>query len=272
MDRRDGELSAIRTSALAEHPQLANIAGSQAFADHVAQHHTRGPITRSGDLLLAFACAEGDPRALRIFEDRYRDDVKRAARRHRATGIDPADVYQEVARRAFGPTANALGDPRPGKIAEYSGQGDLRSWVRVVATRIALDLARARRSSERPTDDTAFARLADSEDGPELAYFKQRYRAELRAAIEDGAKRLSDEERTALREHYVDGLSIDEVASRHGVHRATAARRIARARDAMSRFVQAVLVERHGLSGLDLGSIMRLVRSQLSITMERLLG
>lgn len=257
------DLSAIRTSALAEHPQLANIAGSQGFADHVAQHHARGPITRSGDLLLAFACAEGDARALRIFEDRYRDDVKRAARRHRATGVDPADVYQEVARRAFGPTP---------KIAEYSGKGDLRSWVRVVATRIALDLARARRSSERPTDDAAFARLADSEDGPELAYFRQRYRAELRAAIEEGAKRLSDDERAALREHYVDGLSIDEVASRHGVHRATAARRIARARDALSRYVQAILVERYGIAGLDLGSIMRLVRSQLSITMERLLG
>lgn len=243
-----------------------------AFLAHVGRHVAAAgaPVLdaigaiHAGDLLLAFFCAQGDERAIRTFRRRYDEDVLRASRRMRASAMDGDDLAQELARRAFSP-------PSP-KILEYSGRGDLRAWVRVVATRLALDVARIKRSSERPTDATAFRGVADAKDAPERAYLKRLYHAEVRAALEAAARELSPDERTALREHYVLGMSIDDVAAAQGIHRATAARRVQRARQVLAEGVKRVLSERHGLEGRDLASVMNLVRSQMNITMERLLA
>lgn len=67
-------------------------------------------------------------------------------------------------------------------------------------------------------------------------------------------------------------MSIDDVAVAQGVHRATAARRIQRAREALTASVRRILDEQNGLAGRDLVSVMNLARSQMNITMDRLLA
>jgi RNA polymerase sigma-70 factor (ECF subfamily) len=243
-----------------------------AFEAHVARHVSSAGTAaaeigalRAGDLFLACACARGDERAVAIFRERYGADVDRALARVRVASMETQDLSQELARRMLVP-------PDP-KIADYSGRGDLRAWVRVVATRFALDLARLKKNNaERPTDESSFASLPAASDSPELAVFRRLYQQEVKLAIEEAARSLGVEERNALREHYVRGLTVDQIAEVHGIHRATAARRVQRARDVLIASVKATLTARHGLAGRDLVSIMGLVRSQLHVTMDRVLG
>ena len=252
----------------AEHPSLH--VDERVFSEHVARHvgpaadiaTTLGAL-RSGDLYLACACAQGSERAIAVFHERYGGDVRRALARVRA--MDADDLEQELARRMFvGPGA---------KIPDYSGHGDLRAWARIVATRFALDIARVKKNSaERPTEESGFASLPSTSDSPELALFRRHYQQEVKRAIEDAASSLAAEERNALREHYVRGLTVDQIAVAHGIHRATAARRVQRAREALIAAVKATLEARHGLAGRDLASVMGLVRSQFHLSIDRVLA
>lgn len=241
-----------------------------AFLRHLARH-TEGDVTaiasvRGADLWLAHRCRLGDAQALALFHARYDDDIRRALKGVRVVGMDVDDLAQELARRMF------VG-PEP-KIAEYSGRGDLRAWVRIVATRLSLDLVRIKKNTaDTPTEDSKFGTLAISAQAqPDEAYFRHAYRKEVKEAIERAAKSLDPEERNALREHYARGLSVDQIAAIHGIHRATAARRVQRARESLIAAVKRILDEDHGLRGRDLVSVMGLVRSQLHLTMDRVLG
>ena len=255
----------------AEHPSL--VVDERVFGAHVERHvggsgadiATAVGALRSGDLYLACACAQGDERAIGVFRESYGADVRRALARVRVAAMDPDDLDQELARRMFvGPGA---------KIADYSGHGDLRAWARIVATRFALDIARVKKNSaERPTEASAFASLPAASDSPELALFRRHYQQEVKRAIEDAARSLDAEERNALREHYVRGLTVDQIAVVHGIHRATAARRVQRAREALIAAVKATLEQRHGLAGRDLASVMGLVRSQFHLSIDRVLA
>jgi RNA polymerase sigma-70 factor (ECF subfamily) len=160
--------------------------------------------------------------------------------------------------------------PSP-KIAEYGGMGDLRAWLRVVATRTALDLVRAQRRVERPTADDDILAVPAPGDDPDLAYLKSVYGNEVARAIEEAAKELSPEERNVLREHYAQGLTIDQIGAVHGIHRATAARRVERAREQLAANARRILGERLGVSDSELDSVMRLVQSEMRISFKRVL-
>lgn len=253
-------------AARAEHPSLT--VSEDAFRDHVTRHADEaGELEgmRAGDLFLACACACGDERAVAIFRERYASDIDRALARVRVGAMDTEDLAQELARRMLVPPA--------AKIADFSGRGDLRAWVRVVATRFALDIARLKKNGvERPVEESHFAAMPAASDSPDIAFFRRHYKEQVKVAIEDAARSLAAEERNALREHYVRGLTVDQIAEVHGIHRATAARRVQRAREVLVDAVKKILADRHGLEGRDLASVMGLVRSQLQITMDRVLA
>lgn len=274
-------LAGILASIGSEGPR--DPAAVRAFFTHLARHlgGSGAPITeasiasvRAPDLWLAFRCASNDEAAMREFHARYREDIRRALAGVRVVGMDVEDLAQELARRMF------VGEEP--KIAEYSGRGDLRAWVRIVATRFSLDMARSKKNTaDTPTDTTRFdaitsgaAALGSSSlgDAPDQAYFRRLYRKEVASAIELGLRELDAEERNALREHYARGLSVDQMAAVHGIHRATAARRVQRARESLVASVKRILDERHGLRGRELVSVMGLVRSQLHLTMDRVLA
>jgi RNA polymerase sigma-70 factor (ECF subfamily) len=56
------------------------------------------------------------------------------------------------------------------------------------------------------------------------------------------------------------------------VHRATAARRVERARELLCDGTRAELAARIGLKGAELDSVMRLVRSNVDLSIARVLG
>jgi RNA polymerase sigma-70 factor (ECF subfamily) len=155
------------------------------------------------------------------------------------------------------------------KLAQYAGRAPLGAWLRVVAARLASRAAADER--EQPADDRVLEQLAAAGAGPELAYIKAAYRPALARAFVDALAALSLHERLLLRQQTIDGLGIDAIGRLHRVHRATAARWVARARDKLLAGTRGRLGEALGLPAGELDEVIGLVRSQLEVSLRRLL-
>ena len=213
------------------------------------------------DLYLAHACAAGDPTAIHILHDNLLPEVTPALRHLGADSAMVADVTQHMLE-----TLLVGDDGRPPRIAGYGGRGDLTSWLRSVAVRTALKLMARDRRGASPDDDLEGHLLVDD---PSLVHLKHRYAAELSAALRDSLSALSVRQRMLLRLHYVDGLTVDQIGRMYRVHRATAARWVAAARETLFEETR-LRVEAAGV-GTELTSIVRLVQSQIHLSLSRLL-
>jgi RNA polymerase sigma-70 factor (ECF subfamily) len=221
---------------------------------------------RAADLHLACACALGKPRALETFERHCLSDLAAVLSRFSTSPEFHDEVRQAVRERlfVFRPGAHA-------RIEDYGGRGALAGWVRVVAVRLAVDLLRQRGKQPAAADDDVIQSLAISADS-ELQVLAERYRGEVKAAFQEAFTALSAVERNLLRLHYLDGLTIDEIAAMKRVHRSTAARRIVRCCEQVASRTHRLLVERLGIEASQVESVMRLLRSHLDLSLERWLG
>lgn len=220
----------------------------------------------AADLYLACACALGKPRALESFERHCLSDLAAVLSRFSTSPEFLDEVRQAVRERlfVFRPGAHA-------RIEDYGGRGALAGWVRVVAVRLAVDLLRQRGKQPAAADDDVIQSLAISADS-ELQVLAERYRGEVKAAFQEAFAALSAAERNLLRLHYLDGLTIDEIAAMKRVHRSTAARRIVRCCEQVAARTHRLLVERLGIEASQVESVMRLLRSHLDLSLERWLG
>jgi RNA polymerase sigma-70 factor (ECF subfamily) len=235
----------------------------EVFAAAVA---ARPDASHLADLYLAIACAEHAPGAVAVFEQHCGPAIDRALASSGATLAERADLGQVVRQRLLVEPASG-GPPR---IGTYSGRGTLASWVRVVVTReVARMLPRERR--EPGAADDELAGLVAPDDDPEVGYLKRLYRAEFKAAFAAAVDALADEDRLLLRQHALDGLGIDQLAAQYGIHRATAARRVTAAREALVAATQRELIARLQVSRTELASLVRLIHSQLDVSLPRLL-
>ena len=238
------------------------------FAAHVRDTAPEALARHGGDLYLACACATGDPRALRAFDDEILIPSARAVRT-----IDDAPAFaDEVCQRVRASLMVGGAGERP-RIVDYAGRGPLRAWVGVAAVRHALMLRRGQqRQREVSTDDDWTGKLTQASTGnPELDLVKREHAAAFGAALRDAAGALELRLRAVLRMHFVDALSIDEIGAAYGVHRATAARWIQRARDELFEGTRTRLAERLALSPSELDRMTALVQSQLDVSLSTLL-
>lgn len=222
---------------------------------------------RAADLWAACACGTGDGRAIAEVEARYFPDVDAALRKMGLSADRIGEVKQGLRRVLF------VGDPDAGaapRITEYRGTGDLRAWLRVTAMRAALKLLR-KEDRETPTDDALLEARAQQDD-PELAYMKAAYRAAFKAAFQEALESLHARERTLLKQQIVDGLGIDELGALYQVHRATAARWVQSAREKLLSRTRRTFMLNARISSDECESIMRMVRSQLDMSLQRRLG
>jgi RNA polymerase sigma-70 factor (ECF subfamily) len=219
---------------------------------------------RTNDLYLACACARADAVAVAAFERHYLSVVDEAvsAMRHGS-----AALVNEVKQRLR--VHLLLGDTGAPGILAFAGRGNLRHWLRVLAVREALGLLRAR-NRELPADDEMLERAVLPAASPELEYLKKYYRHELSVALADAVSTLSVRDRMLLRQAFVDGLTIDHLGKLYRVHRATAARWLARAQRSLRKEMEARLMRRLQVPRSDLISILRLVRSGVEISVRRL--
>jgi RNA polymerase sigma-70 factor (ECF subfamily) len=90
----------------------------------------------------------------------------------------------------------------------------------------------------------------------------------LNDAILAAMDTLPEETRHLLRSYYVDGLTIDDLAARDGIHRATAARRVHSARALLLARVRERAAHRLGIPDEEIDSLIQLVASRLEISLR----
>lgn len=262
-------LSTAIGAAREAHPAIE--VDDEAFLQHLARHLADVEPSdgfehlHAADLLLALGCARGDTTALAAFEAQLGPDIAAALRRFRNAACSEDDMRQVLQEKLFVKKAD-----REPKIADYAGQGFLQNWLRITAVRTFTDMAR-QAGRTRETRDDELMRLADGED-LELSFLKKHYRAEFKQAFEAAVGGLDSGERNLLRHSVVRGLSIDQIAALYHIHRATAARRVAKARDLLLTTTQRELMHRLSIGREELDSLMQLIRSRLDVSIHRVLG
>jgi RNA polymerase sigma-70 factor, ECF subfamily len=261
----DERLGALVDEARAAHPNLST--GPAAFVNHLALRLPPGdfpwPDARAADLYLTCACMLGEARAIATLEASYFGDLGAALGRMRLSREQIEELKQSLRDQLFvGPPGST---PR---IGEYAGRGELRGWLRVTATRAALKVHR-RLNHEAPAGDERLLEQQAPGDDPELAFLKERYRPAFKQAFQEALEGLADRDRLLLRQSVVDGLSIDELGALHQVHRATAARWVAKAREELIDGTRARLMALLRVDRLECESILRMVHSQLDGTIRR---
>ena len=268
-ERQDLEAALAAAIVLGRAAWSAVDAGDERFAAFLGGRVGPSELetAKLGDLWAACACGTGDGRAIAEVEARYFPDVDAALGRMGLSADRIGEVKQGLRRLLF------VGDEAAGaapRITEYRGTGDLRAWLRVTAMRAALKLIR-KESRETPTDDALLEARAHQDD-PELAYMKAAYRASFKTAFQEALDSLHARERTLLKQQIVDGLGVDELGALYQVHRATAARWVQSAREKLLLRTRRAFMLNARISSDECESIMRMVRSQLDMSLHRRLG
>ena len=214
------------------------------------------------ELHLAMACAAGQPAAIAHLERAYLDVVAPALARLGVPAALVDDVRATVRQRLL---VAEPGHATP-RIVGYAGHGRLRGLVQVSATRLGLDELR-RHQRQAPLDGTAEAIAVGD---VELSVIK----AQLRGPFVDGLRAamaaLPARDRTLLRLHFLGGVTLEQLATMHAVHRATIVRWLAAARAAVWEGTRAHVA---GLTSTDdLDELFALVQSRVELSFERLLA
>lgn len=237
----------------------ARLGPGEAPIDQLAARHVE-------DLYLAFGCSIGDAAAVAAFDQAVLRDLPRALRRGDLDQAHLDDTRQQVATKLLTKTGTA-----PPAITQYSGRGSLRGWVRVVAIRESGRLL-AGQAHERPTGDDALFDAVAHGVVPSQSELKDAYRQSFKRAFEEALAALSIHDRLILRQHFLDGLSIDRLAALHDVHRATAARWIAKLVERLLVDTRARLEVALAVRPEELDSVLRLIQSCLDASIGRALA
>lgn len=267
-------LRATVAEAEAAWPGLALALPGETFARHLGRvlgdHLDKGEDParlfsgiNAPDLYLACACLQRSDDALRAFEERCLAPLPGFLAGLPITPAFVDELRQVLRTRLF----VGSGDEGP-RLARYSGRGALLSWVRIVASRAALDLLQARGARPYQDIDDAPDHAVGVEGGAEVAYIKARYRDEFQDALRAAFGALSPEQRNLLRLHYMDGLTIDQLGALLRVHRATAARKLAAARGEILEATRSLLRQRLSISPEEFDSLCRVIQSQLDLSLS----
>jgi RNA polymerase sigma-70 factor (ECF subfamily) len=215
------------------------------------------------DLYLACGCTLGIPEAVRLFEAMLGTEIAVALGRMQLQPSAVDEVCQMTREKLL-----VGGAGRPPRIAEYSGRGTLRSWTRVVITRIALNRLRDQKR-EVPLEEALLDQRAIDPCDPELSCLRDRSGAALDRALECAMRSLTASERVLLRQRFVDDLTSEQLARLHRKHRITMVRRI----DGILRTLRArtvsVLADQVGCGPATAVSIVNLALSQAHLSIRR---
>ena len=266
----DGALAAALAEASAAWPNVRvdPVAWQAALAELAPKPLDRAnPLGQIlvADHYLAFACAAGDQAAIAECDAILVREAGFAADGTRMHASVRDEATQVVRAQLLAPR-----EGRPAAIGDYAGRGALRSWLRVCVSRELVRIAKAQQRAA-PLEEHLIADVAYVDD-PALEELKAKYRAELADAFRAALGELPARERTLLRYQLIDGLTIDEIGAIFRVHRATAARWLAKIRDDLVTRTRELMAVALGVDTAEAASIVRLVQSQLDVSVIRHLG
>jgi RNA polymerase sigma-70 factor (ECF subfamily) len=215
------------------------------------------------DLHLAYACSIKDAAAIAELDRTILRDLPRVLRRGDLTQAHLDDTRQQVATKLLAAS--------PPAITQYAGRGSLRGWVRVIAIRESSRLLGNAQHEKPAADDALFDAVAQGVV-PSQAQLKDAYRASFKKSFEAALAALSIHDRLLLKQHFLDGLTIDRMAALHDVHRATAARWIAKLVEQLLVDTRARLQVELSVDPDELDSVLRLIQSCLDASIGRALA
>lgn len=216
------------------------------------------------DRALVRRCLARDEAALREFMHHRLAPVLPVIRR--VAGIEAADASAELTRLLL-----VGGDAGPPLLERYEGRSKLSTWLHSVAFRFgrryAAQARRAHRVREAVRDAWSTGEACTTTNDA-LGSYRSFFPVAFRASV----SRLEPDHRKLLERRFVDGLNIDALAVLMQVHRSTVARRLVTAREALHDHLQAVYVERFGLSASTARLVLIELQDRISISLSALRG
>ncbi len=262
------ELAGVFSSCREAHPELAD--HSNGLARALAQRVPEGEFSFSSlatnDLYLCVAVLAGDASALVTFDGQVSEAIARVAGRFRLSSDQRDELGQELLERLLLPTSD-----RAARLEDYAGKGSLARWLQAVATRTQLNHMRGKKR-EILTGDAAILEALALPSVPGIEPNKEKFRDALKVSLGTALGNLSTQDKFVLRMAYVDGVRLEGLGRALDVSRATAHRRLTKAREALAMGVEQAMSEELAVPKEKLSSIRRLVQSQISISIGRLLG
>jgi RNA polymerase sigma-70 factor (ECF subfamily) len=261
---RDGEIDGALERALQRAreawPELA--VDEVRFGERLAASVAATPVLAAAidqlaaaDLFFTLACSTGDAIALATLDRTYLAPLRGIIGK---LGLDPAgvdDTLQTMREELL------AASPR---ILTYAGRGPLHGWLRSVAVRTGLRLLRTT-TQHAELDDRVHAPLADD---LELAYMKKTYGEAFQHAFRAALAALDAADRVLLKQRFRHRLTLDELGVVHAVNASTISRWVTAARERLVTNTRAEMMRALGVGGADLSSILRLIESELEITLS----
>jgi RNA polymerase sigma-70 factor, ECF subfamily len=221
------------------------------------------PPAHVADIYLCFACLQGDRSALALLNDRLVGAAESVFGSMGFARAEREEVLQRTRKRLLAP------DKGPPKLGSYAGRGALGPWLRACVVRVALSFSECRKAEY--SNDEAWLSWPSPDDDPELALLRRTCADAFRLAASEALEALPAAERLLLRQHYIDGLSAERLGELHQVHFVTIHRRLERTRRALLSATRQQLAHHLPLQNRELDSLLRLLGSQLELSVRRLL-
>jgi RNA polymerase sigma-70 factor (ECF subfamily) len=218
------------------------------------------------DLWLADRAAVGDAPSLAELDQKLDRAVRAAVSRIRPDAAFLDEVAQTLRAKLLLPEPG--GTP---KLLDFAGRGALARWLEAAALRVALTL-RAKEQRPGHRGEGALEAVEAPQPGPDTALLRGRLGPQLQRALEEVLAALPVRERNLLRLYFVQGLTVEEIGRLEGTHKSTVSRWLARVRAGTLAQVRATLVQRLGLSPVELDSVLAELKSQLHLSVSRVLG
>ena len=217
----------------------------------------------SDDVYLAIACFDGNDAAATHLENDYFVEVDIAAKKLRATDDQAAEMRGHLRKVLF----TSDGD-RKAALDAFTGRGDLRGYLKVIVTR---ELIRVINRGRKELPIEPLIDRLEVDRAPELSVLRAKHGPDIAAALRSVLAALPERDRALLRYSLVDGWTVDQIGEAYGVHRATAARWCAAARDAFGDKLRADIAARLAIAPSEVDSLIELVRSRIDVSLERIL-
>jgi RNA polymerase sigma-70 factor (ECF subfamily) len=224
-----------------------------------------GKALRADDVYLTLACLEGERPALDALERRLVAVGEPALSRLGFSRDERADLLQMARHRLLVPEPG-----QPPRLASYAGRGPLDAWLQALITRLALTAKRARAAAHLDEGNDAWLAWPSPDDDAELALLKRSSNEAFRRAAHEAFHALDPKVRLLLRQHLLDGLNPEQLAALHHVHLVTVYRWLREGRARYLAETRRRLAASLKLEGRDLDSLLRLLESQLDLSLRQL--
>lgn len=216
------------------------------------------------DLYLVSGVLSGEAAAVACYRALVAPELDRVLRRL-LPEEERAEMRQDLEMRLM------VGGPqRAAALTKYRGSGGVRAWTRAVATRAVIDARRKQDRRPREVEWMSVLPVAAEGEAPPVSPGGEGEVA-VRGAMAFAFAQLSVRQRNILRQSVFHGLGIDALATLYGVHRATAARWLQRARTDLCVHMEAGFARGTGAATAEAASLLRDLRGQVDVSIRSFL-